>query len=193
MDLMSVLISINPDSLKKIFNGTKTIELRKTLPTLSTPFKVYIYCTKDKTKDDEIMIGEYKGNGKVVAQFICNDIKAYNLVKSPYNESQLIYNASLEDIERTGLTYEEIEKYGDEKPLYGWFISDLIIYDGQSVRPPKSLHHFVNAKNYAKRNGGDDYEGEKSFLYNIIKYKQLEIPPMSWCYVIPLFTSIKRF
>ena len=44
----AVLISIRPKWCEKIASGEKTIEVRKTRPKLHTPFKCYIYCTKDK-------------------------------------------------------------------------------------------------------------------------------------------------
>ena len=45
----SVLISIRPQWVEKIFNGSKTIEVRRTFPKqLETPFKVYVYCTKER-------------------------------------------------------------------------------------------------------------------------------------------------
>ena len=42
----SVLISIQPKWCELIANGKKTIEVRKTKPKLETPFKCYIYCTR---------------------------------------------------------------------------------------------------------------------------------------------------
>lgn len=42
----AVLMSIQPKWCELIANGKKTVEVRKTKPKLSTPFKVYIYCTK---------------------------------------------------------------------------------------------------------------------------------------------------
>lgn len=45
----SVLISIRPQWVEKIFNGSKTIEVRRTFPKqLETPFKAYVYCTKER-------------------------------------------------------------------------------------------------------------------------------------------------
>ena len=46
--MQSVLISIRPQYCELIASGKKTIEVRKTRPKLETPFKCYIYCTKDK-------------------------------------------------------------------------------------------------------------------------------------------------
>ena len=46
--MKAVLMSIHPKWCEKIFNGEKTIEVRKTAPKLETPFKVYVYQTKHK-------------------------------------------------------------------------------------------------------------------------------------------------
>lgn len=44
----SVMMSIKPKYCELIAAVKKTIEVRKTKPKLKTPFKCYIYCTKDK-------------------------------------------------------------------------------------------------------------------------------------------------
>lgn len=46
--MKSVLISIKPKWCELIANGKKAIEVRKTKPKLDTPFKCYIYYTKNK-------------------------------------------------------------------------------------------------------------------------------------------------
>lgn len=46
--IKSVLLSIQPKWCKKIFDGEKTIEVRKTRPLIDMPFKVYVYCTKKR-------------------------------------------------------------------------------------------------------------------------------------------------
>ena len=51
--MKSILMSIHPKWCERIFNGEKTIEVRKTAP--KPPFKVVVYCTKAQT-------GSYKGN-----------------------------------------------------------------------------------------------------------------------------------
>lgn len=42
----AVLISIKPKWVEKIASGEKTVEVRRTAPQLSPPFKCYIYATK---------------------------------------------------------------------------------------------------------------------------------------------------
>ncbi len=46
--MKTVLISIHPKWCELIFNGQKTIEVRKTRPLIDMPFKVYVYCTKER-------------------------------------------------------------------------------------------------------------------------------------------------
>ena len=45
--MKSILISIQPKWCDLIARGEKTIEVRKTRPKIKTPFKCYIYCTKE--------------------------------------------------------------------------------------------------------------------------------------------------
>ena len=52
--MKAVLISIRPEWVEKIVSGKKTIEVRKTKPSIPTPFKVYIYCTKASKKYQSI-------------------------------------------------------------------------------------------------------------------------------------------
>lgn len=43
--MKAVLISIRPEWVRKIINGKKTIEVRKTAPKCGVPVRCYIYCT----------------------------------------------------------------------------------------------------------------------------------------------------
>ena len=64
--MKSVLISIKPKWCELIVSGKKTVEVRKTKPKLETPFKCYIYCTK---------------NGKFMVQSKTNPAKKTNQIK----------------------------------------------------------------------------------------------------------------
>ena len=87
----AILISINPKWVKKILNGEKTLEIRKTMPKCDLPIDVYIYCTKGNgVKDfitmykrdlsnDEIVGGCYI-NGTIVAKFILKEMKLINKI-----------------------------------------------------------------------------------------------------------------
>ena len=162
--MKAVLISIQPKWCKLIANRKKTVEVRKTKPKLETPFKVYIYCTNNKrqwlrklgTSFREIFITENRDvlgrtekvksligedttfwenggyNGKVIAEFVCDKVQM-SLVG--YNEKGC---PSYWDIlDGSCLTPNELVCYGEWKILYGWHISDLVIYD-----KPKELREF---------------------------------------------------
>ena len=66
--MKSVLISIKPKWCELIADGKKTVEVRKTKPKIKTPFKCYIYCTKDGSSFP------YIAGGKIIGEFICNEI-----------------------------------------------------------------------------------------------------------------------
>ena len=119
--MKAVLISIQPKWCEKIANGEKTIEVRKSRPKLKTPFKVYIYCTKEKRKDDFITISgafglircpecaiynrakEYDCNGRVIGEFVCDRISEYRAEFTDLHH----FNAMHEDV-----CLNEIKKVG---------------------------------------------------------------------------------
>ncbi len=175
----AVLISIRPKWVEKIANGKKTIEVRKTKPKLETPFKCYIYCTRDKhlafmqnqtgtnliacmDVDAAIPVGGAIGNGKVIGELTCDRI--YEL--APLNHAP-------DDVEQQScLTREEIVNYL-KGTGYGWHISDLVIYD-----TPHDLGEFERP--YECNECDEKWASECNTCYEKNKIKR---PPQSWCYV----------
>nr|WP_316613935.1 hypothetical protein [uncultured Ruminococcus sp.] len=150
----AVLISIRPEWCEKIASGQKTIEVRKTRPKIETPFKCYIYETK-AINHHSILVdldGEQrtifeKGRGKIIGEFVCDRIieaKSGSYSNIPVSESRVD-------------PYDFMD-YADEKMVYGWHISNLVIYD-----KPKELNNF-----------GQVVNGFTS---------RLVYPPQSWQYV----------
>lgn len=159
----AVLISIHPEWCSQIENGLKTIEIRKTRPKISTPFKCYIYCAS-RVKPFE---GGYIGLRKVIGEFICDDI-----IVDLKGENADVF-------EKQGrIALAEQKKYGCNKPLYGWHISDLVIYD-----KPKELSEF---RKHGFRTGykivNDNRRGVVSVPFTC-ENAPLQRPPQSWCYV----------
>lgn len=184
-----VLISIRPKWCELIANGEKTIEVRKTKPKLDTPFKCYIYCTIGKSPKDILMLseynngeyfGDYKANGKVIGEFVCDDIDEYSV------HNDMLYcmkNSQANKLSRTCLTVAEIQTYFGEKNIgYGWHISNLKIYD-----KPKELSEFkeacINKDNFPLACKGDSgrcehlYKDCHNGCYSVTR------PPQSWGYV----------
>ena len=74
--MKAVMLSIKPKYCELIAKGEKTIEVRKSMPKLKTPFKCYIYMTKSNLVGDR---KAYKDRlaGKVIGEFVCDEIYQY--------------------------------------------------------------------------------------------------------------------
>lgn len=186
----AVLISIRPKWCGKIASGEKTIEVRKAKPKLETPFKCYIYCTRNKhlafmqnqtgtnliacmDAETAIPVGGFVGNGKVIGEFVCDKIEHFDSAYSewayavappgsvmPMHESKALRLC----YEGGCLTEDDVTAYfGDEDwKAYFWHISNLKIYD-----TPKALEAFTGLRD--TKFGAAPYEIKRA--------------PQSWCYV----------
>lgn len=184
--MKSVLISIQPKWCELIANGKKTVEVRKTRPKLETPFKVYIYCTKDNAdiapsriwwKADKTGF-QHILNGKVIGEFVCNWVKSSPSWRLKGNTGFCAKRTEWEELlpKMACLSLEEIEKYaGSENRLvYGWHISNLVIYD-----KPRELSEFKKHN----RTCYYDHLGLATPKCKECKDCQITRPPQSWCYV----------
>lgn len=163
MDKTAVMISIRPEWCKLIAEGEKTVEVRKTMPfKAKVPFKCYIYESRDRKA--------------VIGEFVCDYIR---VIKEPYWKT----------VAGTCLTAYQMYKYGKGAMLYGWHISDLVIYD-----QPKALDEFVPVCKYRNDDGTCQFEKVAcdcvKFDFNPDYSVNLAIclncvsrPPQSWCYV----------
>lgn len=134
--MRKVLICVHPKWCELIFNGQKTIEVRKTRPLIDMPFKVYVYETKACfVKCVRGACTKYGyGSGKVIGSFVCD--KVYKIVPDGeyYSDG---YDIDDDRLAETCLTREQLREYGKGVTLYGWHITDLKIYD-----KPKELGAF---------------------------------------------------
>ena len=216
--MKEVLISIRPEWCELIASGEKTIEIRKTRPNIETPFKCYIYETKARSSMPKFVEENsyvlYAGLGKVIGEFVCDDIKTYyadDFVGAEDLDGTIITEPTdgvfaywIPDEKETCLPYKKILAYGNGKTLYGWYISDLKIYDR-----PRELSEFwayneelhkcydsdedfccydaTNEYGEALTDCGDAYknimncyhcwEEWSGFCHHVTR------PPQSWCYV----------
>lgn len=174
--MKSILQSIQPIHCENIAIGIKEYELRKTKPNISTPFKVHIYETKDK-KFINMAVYEPNNNikfehapGKVIAEYICDEMIEWTEdMRPPVPLSKIC------------LSYSQIRKYGGNKTLYLWHISDLKIYD-----KPKELSEFhkpcINpGMRICELCEFADFENTDVLHPKCINI--LICPPQSWCYV----------
>ena len=170
--MKAVLLSIQPKWCELIASGKKTVEVRKTRPKLATPFKVYIYCTKDeplyRSGDKFWCPNDDCGNGKVIGEFVCDRIQEITYTQ--------IYNfGRYKDVceAETRLDFYALDDYLKQKNGYGWHISDLVIYD-----KPRELSEFFHA---CDKPNGTDCSVCVDRREN--KCKSIKRAPQSWCYV----------
>lgn len=205
----AVLLSLHPKWCEKICNKIgenkdgspiyeKRVEVRKSRPKLETPFKVYIYCTlqgsnkffKENCNGD---IAEWNRSkmafkkGKVIGEFVCDKVDriahcgtcnkdvCLRIVDENLCYKELDYNY----LNKCKLHYFEIDEYSNGGDVYGWHISNLVIYD-----KPKDLSEF---ERWCSHNCGKckyfcdgGLEEPPTCEWNDF---ELVRPPQSWCYV----------
>lgn len=161
--MKSILISIQPKWCELIASGKKTVEIRKTKPKLETPFKCYIYCTKDEPlyhSGEKFVCGQEFGNGKVVGEFLCDKITDCRDING-----QAFFTISC-------MSLKEWMKYteGHKGIVWAWHISNLVIYD-----KPRKLGEFRKPCK------------ETNLCYpdncNRCAWNTVTRPPQNWCYV----------
>lgn len=190
----AVLISIRPQWYQKIASGEKTIEVRKTKPKLETPFKCYIYCTRDKhlafmqnasgtnliacmDVDAAIPVGGAIGNGKVIGEFVCDCVTPlYNVCMDDWKRlAGGLHNIEKELVNQACLTEAKLHTYAGGKNCFAWHISNLRIYD-----QPRELSEFQRATDPC-----DSCHAEYTWECTDCKKwgGDIKRPPQSWCYV----------
>jgi hypothetical protein len=113
---------------------------------------------------------EYDANGKVIGEFVCDRI----ITASVGNYCRIPTSASQVDA-------LDLLEYADEKTIYGWHISDLVIYD--ELRELSEFYNNCNGLCF-----------DSSIKYKCISFnpdnpyacdhiKPITRPPQSWCYV----------
>ena len=115
--MKAVLISIRPEWCNKILSGEKTVEIRRTRPKLETPFRVYIYCTKDRSKVGWMRIVPEKGwlrlDGSVIGEFTCDKIERALI---PYPAHRDEFNERF--AKDSCVSYDELHRYASKNALY---------------------------------------------------------------------------
>lgn len=179
--MKAVMLSLRPQWCEKIFNGSKTIEIRKSRPSIPTPFKVYVYCTKGKMhlyrnpNNGELFLdsnsgyrgGDYEDRyltGKVIGSFVCDWIKEitpYCDIDGCVNQYEHHYPAILGD---DCLSFEEMKAYLGDKKGYDWHITEPKLFDkprmlGEFRKPCNHINDCCTCKEAEFQYDGDELRG----------------------------------
>lgn len=124
-----------------------------------------------------MMEGELFLNGKVIGEFICRNIDRLAVCGYDNRNTELrrvddnwkVYDLDYDYLNKCQLSLDNLKKYSSGGGLYGWHISDLVIYDKpkelSGFRKPIICHRGIQKDNC---NGCWDCE--------------IKRPPQSWCY-----------
>ena len=176
--MKAVLMSIRPQWCEKIFNGSKSIEVRKSRPSIPTPFTVYVYQTKHKGGNATVreVLNSVYGGGKVIGSFVCDRIR--EIIPLGLRGFKL----GAEWLKEMCLSKEQLDEYGGLKTLYSWHITEPKLFD-----KPRDITEFALYGRCAE--DCDEYDicardsedGRMSCKY--FKRTFLERPPQSYCFV----------
>jgi hypothetical protein len=211
--MKAVLLSIRPEWCQKIFGGEKTIEVRKTVPNLETPFTVYVYQTKHKGGNATVreVLNSVYGGGKVIGSFVCDRVEeyegefwdddTYERIQEPWEPSDFaeygeyeydtigengeFYGKGIELSKQSCLSWNELRKYVGQglKDFYGWHITEPKLFD-----KPKMVTEFAVYGRCAQECSEYDicmkYDSEETRVECPDFAKApLKRAPQSWCYV----------
>ena len=205
--MKTILMSIRPEWVYKIFTGQKTIDLRKTAP--KPPFRVVVYCTQgepllyrseatkglyltNKGKEKALAAnGHTVLNGKAIGEFICEKVDEISV------HNDIVYsvgNVFADKLKSMRLSVDELKDYlGAKNSGYAIGISSPKLYD-----KPKELSRFytslpdkiLDSGDYDCRLPGDILcidAPEGGDHCPDCKYggrKAVSRPPQSWQYII---------
>ncbi len=193
--MKSILISMQPYWLFLIIANKmgweigkhKTVEVRKNYPKAEDWDKtVKLYCSKDKKsfaripKEYQPLMEQFLG--KVVGEFVCDKI-----ISAEFGSYVETFSLTAQ------LTAYDLMSYARGKTLYGWHISNLVIYDkpkelGELYKLGKPL--ICEGKNceicdhlkYMQVNS-DEWDYDCDCQHQLENPITITRPPQSWCYV----------
>lgn len=192
--MIEVIASIEPKWCEKIFDGSKTIELRKTAPK-QAPFKVYVYCTMGSQYEALVVnkrgaarfpccnwkraipVGCEIGNGKVIGEFICSTTQTL------FYDSDVRYGIDFPNeyakkiMKGTCLTLFEMSEYLKGKDGAMWYITKPRLYDKPR---PLTVYHRPCPNGLHCDSCGMHNEHPIPFCGNYAL--QITRPPQSWMY-----------
>lgn len=124
--MKTVVLAVHPDWCKKIFEGIKTVDVRKNQPSIPTPFRCYVYETKGTARKAN------GGRGKIIGEFVCSSIDIYGYNSDGYGleEEEKLCKLSC-------VTSKHLYNYLKGGRCYGWNITKTKIYN-----VPKDISEF---------------------------------------------------
>lgn len=208
--MKAVMLSLRPQWCEKIFDREKTIEVRKSRPSIPTPFKVYVYMTKHKWIFKLLPFLKNRF-AKVIGSFVCDRVEeyegefwdddTYERIQAPWEPSDFaeygeyeydtigengeFYGKGIELSKQSCLSWNELRKYVGQgiRDFYGWHITEPKLFD-----KPRELCEFYAPCRKGKETADESCKG-CSYAFKgvstgeIICDNAITRPPQSFCYI----------
>lgn len=181
--MTNIIMSIAPGYCKEIFDGWKTVELRKSRPAAPPPYCVYVYCTKDKQRLLQVLDGpefiktpkdafSILFGGKVVGYFICDEVAP---ITFPKDGPAILHRPGPSPDWQARVTEKSARAYcGDteKRGLWAWHIERVVTFSR-----PKELKDVMYCPYPYDCSACGEYERGAGLCNH--KYR----PPQSWQYL----------
>lgn len=194
--MRAIIQSYTPKECEQIASGRQTIKVCKTAPK-ETPFKVYMYRTKERRGNktiNEVLDGVY-GGGKVIGEYVCDwtgEITPHFDIPQHINQYLHHYPAILgwNDC----MSFEEMKSYLGNRKGRDLHISQLKIYDEPKelrsfLKPCDDKYQYCQACKHGVVVLSPDeeefalYHGGSYETFDTVCLNHVKRPPQSWCYV----------
>lgn len=202
--MFNILLPIDARDCKKILLGSKTIEIRKSMPVVKFPIRCYILCKNPvsaieklwKTIDNNYYISEERKHssdkccsGFVIGEFICDYSISYIYHVENENTVNNVRIISDDDLKAACMTRTQFNKYSGYGDAYGWHINAVTPYT--EFREITSFKH--TCKWFASEYDTSRYCRNCKYLVNrgdnttifcaVHGDKVVTKIPKHWCYV----------
>ena len=129
--MIEVMLAIRPKWLRLIFQGEKSVELRKSRPNTAEPFLVDLYETKSGS-----------GKGAVVGQCLC------------YFAARVTKPSEMTALQESScVTTAEMRKYSAQRHICAWYISSVQEFKEPHPLSEYGIHYVPQSWCYVKREG----------------------------------------
>lgn len=163
--MKAIIQAYSPEEIERIARGEQTIKVRKTAPK-DTPFKVYMYCTKERmTRVPSMYAYLHKNEPKACAEYgtIVKWGQIGDVIVNPYLASKHV-------------------SYGMHGKVVGYYVCDKVIkYDYQTIACAKYEVNGADVKEQLRYNAGACLNSEEMYsLSNGKDLRGLHIPAVEF-------------
>lgn len=190
--MRDVLISLKPYYYYLIGEGIKKVEVRKSCPKAEDWSRnSWFYMSREEKSfakiPKEFQEKYRKHFGKVGMRFVCDRVYDLRCLPNEYSGKPAgTYEQFI--CENSCLSFDDIKTYGKGTSIYGWHITDLVVYD-----EPRDLSEFAKPAKTAYDDEGyllcdgcefANWNIERVCTIDFCPERMITRPPQSWQFCV---------